>query len=175
MRDDTVGAVKTGSLGIIIIIVYHKIIYSVTTNADCHPPHMQTEEELDKKFRQKDKRRRKKMKVSGKQVQGLKDIIIKKNEHHHITSSPHQTWLTKKVISARLNSMITEIILLISAVLLIIAILMQNRGAGLGGAIGGGDGEIHHTKRGAEKGLFILTIIFSVVFLLSAFLNVLRF
>lgn len=70
--------------------------------------------------------------------------------------------------------MITEIILLISAVLLIVAILMQSRGAGLGGAIGGGD-EIHHTKRGAEKGLFILTIIFSVVFLLSAFINVLLF
>lgn len=71
---------------------------------------------------------------------------------------------------------IAEIISLISAVLLIIAILIQNRGAGLGGAFGGGDGgEVFHTKRGAEKGIFILTIVLSAIFLLSAFANVVFF
>lgn len=39
---------------------------------------MPTEEEIDKRFRRKDQRRRKKMKVSGKQVQSLKNIIAKK-------------------------------------------------------------------------------------------------
>lgn len=68
--------------------------------------------------------------------------------------------------------MYLEIIQIIAAVLLIIAILMQNRGSGLGSAFGGQD-SIAHKKRGAEKGIFIITIILSVVFLGTALLNVL--
>lgn len=51
----------------------------------------------------------------------------------------------------------------IIAVLLILAILMQNRGAGLSGLFGGG-GDVYRTKRGIEKTLFTLTIILSILF-----------
>ena len=51
------------------------------------------------------------------------------------------------------------------AVLLMIAILMQNRGAGLGGVFGGSGG-VYLTKRGLEKKLFIATIVLAAVFIL---------
>ncbi len=56
-----------------------------------------------------------------------------------------------------------QIIQIITAVLLTVAILLQNKGAGLSGVFGGG-GEIFRTKRGMEKSLFIITIILAVIF-----------
>ncbi|TSA44882.1 preprotein translocase subunit SecG [bacterium] len=49
------------------------------------------------------------------------------------------------------------------SVLLVVAILLQNRGAGLS-AVFGGSGNIYRTKRGLEKGLYILTIILVILF-----------
>ncbi len=46
--------------------------------------------------------------------------------------------------------MLLDIIQIILAVLLITAILLQNRGAGLGATFGG-EGNIYRTKRGAER------------------------
>ncbi|MBI3290990.1 preprotein translocase subunit SecG [Candidatus Falkowbacteria bacterium] len=69
--------------------------------------------------------------------------------------------------------MIIDIIQIVSAVLLIIAVLMQSRGAGLGSAFGASDGSAYQTKRGAEKGIFYFTIILSIVFLVTAFINIL--
>jgi len=66
--------------------------------------------------------------------------------------------------------MFIDIIQLISAILLIIAVLLQNRGAGLGAAFGG-EGNVYRAKRGVEKWLFILTIILSIVFLGTALIN----
>jgi len=63
--------------------------------------------------------------------------------------------------------MITDIIQITFAVLLIIAILMQNRGSGLGSAFGG-EGNVYRTKRGVEKYLFVATIIFAILFLAIA-------
>lgn len=60
---------------------------------------------------------------------------------------------------------------IILAVLLIAGILLQNGGAGLDGALGGGDAMAQgpmHTRRGAERGLFKLTIIIAVLFIISA-------
>ena len=54
---------------------------------------------------------------------------------------------------------------IVVAVLLMAAILMQNRGAGLGGIFGGGGG-VYLTKRGLEKKLYIATIVLAVVFIL---------
>ena len=54
---------------------------------------------------------------------------------------------------------------IIVAVLLIAAILMQNRGAGLGGIFGGGGG-VYLTKRGLEKKLYIATIVLAAIFIL---------
>ena len=68
--------------------------------------------------------------------------------------------------------MVLNIIQIVIAVVLIIVILVQNKGAGLGAAFGG-EGNIYRTKRGLEKSLHISTIVLSVLFLVTAFLNVL--
>lgn len=49
------------------------------------------------------------------------------------------------------------------SVLLIGAILLQQKGGGLGSAFGG-DGQVYRSRRGIEKVLFILTIILAVLF-----------
>jgi len=51
------------------------------------------------------------------------------------------------------------------SVLLILSILVQNRASGLGSAFGG-SGVIHVKKRGAEKVLFIATIVLAAIFVL---------
>jgi len=62
---------------------------------------------------------------------------------------------------------------IIFSVVLIIAILLQQTGAGLGGALGGSDGgSFHHTRRGFEKFLFYLSIACAILFALSAFLAI---
>jgi len=57
---------------------------------------------------------------------------------------------------------------IVIAVLLMVAVLMQNRGTGLGSAFGGGGGGggVYMTKRGLEKKLFIATIVLAVIFIL---------
>lgn len=67
--------------------------------------------------------------------------------------------------------MAIQIIQLISAILLIVLILIQNKGAGLGSAFGG-ESTVYRTKRGAEKGIFIATIILAVIFLGSSLVSV---
>lgn len=68
--------------------------------------------------------------------------------------------------------MILDIIQLISAILLIIVVLLQNRGTGLGMAFGG-EGNVYRTKRGLEKFLAIATIVLSIIFLTTALINIL--
>jgi len=61
---------------------------------------------------------------------------------------------------------------IILSFLLIAAVLLQQTGAGLGGAFGGAEtGAGFHTRRGAEKFLFRATIVLAVLFALSAFLS----
>jgi len=60
---------------------------------------------------------------------------------------------------------VVKIVQIVVAVLLMISILMQNRGAGLGGVFGGSGG-VYLTKRGLEKKLFITTIVLAVIFIL---------
>ncbi|KKS42462.1 preprotein translocase subunit SecG [Candidatus Kuenenbacteria bacterium RIFCSPHIGHO2_12_FULL_42_14] len=57
-----------------------------------------------------------------------------------------------------------DIIQIVIAILLIITILLQNRGSGLGSAFGG-EGNIYMAKRGAEKFIFFATIALAVAFL----------
>ena len=52
---------------------------------------------------------------------------------------------------------------IIISVALITAILLQSKGTGLG-SVFGGDGSVFRTRRGAEKGLFQLTIVLAVAF-----------
>ena len=63
--------------------------------------------------------------------------------------------------------------LIVVSVLLMVVILLQNRGSGLGAAFGG-EGNIYRTKRGAEKILFYATIALAAIFLLLAFFNFLN-
>ncbi len=53
---------------------------------------------------------------------------------------------------------------LIIAILLILSILLQSQGSGLGSAFGGSN-SVYLTKRGLEKKLFIATIILAALFL----------
>lgn len=63
-----------------------------------------------------------------------------------------------------MNWELTLSIVQISTVaLLTIAILLQAKGAGLG-AVFGGEGNVYRTKRGAERVLFIATIVLGVIF-----------
>lgn len=59
-----------------------------------------------------------------------------------------------------------------TSVLLVVAILLQQKGAGLGAAFGG-EGNVYRTKRGMEKTLFIGTIILALIFFITAFINLL--
>jgi preprotein translocase subunit SecG len=68
--------------------------------------------------------------------------------------------------------MIINISQIVLGILLVIVILLQRQGSGLSGAFGG-DGEFYHTKRGAEKFLFVSTIVLSVLFFGTALVNVL--
>lgn len=68
---------------------------------------------------------------------------------------------------------ILDIVQIVLAVLLSAAILMQSKGTGLGGVFGGGDANIYRTKRGAERVLFIGTIVIGVLFFATAFTSVL--
>lgn len=57
------------------------------------------------------------------------------------------------------------------AVLLMVAILLQNRGAGLGGTFGGDFGG-YYTKRGMEKFLLYATWVLAALFIALAIANV---
>ena len=59
--------------------------------------------------------------------------------------------------------------LLVTAIGLIAAVLMQSRGSGLGAAFGGG-GESFHTRRGVEQRLYQFTIALSVLFVIVCML-----
>lgn len=67
--------------------------------------------------------------------------------------------------------MILSIIQVVSAVLLIISILLQNRGTGLGSAFGG-EGNVYRTKRGLESVIFKATIVLAVIFLGASLLSI---
>jgi preprotein translocase subunit SecG len=63
-----------------------------------------------------------------------------------------------------------QIVQFILSILLIIFILLQHRGTGLGGAFGG-ESSIYRSKRGIEKFLYLATIIIAVLFVLLSIAN----
>lgn len=63
-------------------------------------------------------------------------------------------------------NVILQIITIASAVLMIVSILLQQRGATLGAGFGS-SGELYTTRRGVDRNLFEVTIILAVVFVLS--------
>jgi preprotein translocase subunit SecG len=61
---------------------------------------------------------------------------------------------------------------MILAVALVTAILLQQRGTGLGGAFGG-EVTAYRSRRGIERTLFRLTIVLAVLFVIFSLLNLL--
>ena len=61
---------------------------------------------------------------------------------------------------------ILQIVNVGSAVLMILSILLQQRGATLGAGFGS-SGELYTTRRGIDKNLFEVSIVFAVIFILS--------
>jgi preprotein translocase subunit SecG len=59
---------------------------------------------------------------------------------------------------------IINIGLILTSIALVISIILQSKGAGLGGLTGSDTGGVFTARRGIEKTLFRITIIFSVVF-----------
>ena len=51
---------------------------------------------------------------------------------------------------------------IITAILLILSILLQNKGAGLSGMFGGSN-NVYLSKRGLDKTLFVSTIVLTVI------------
>ena len=56
---------------------------------------------------------------------------------------------------------IISIIQIFVSLFLILAILVQNKGVGLSGVFGG-EGNVYRTKRGAERVLYVLTIVLGI-------------
>jgi len=63
-------------------------------------------------------------------------------------------------------NLILQVTTIGSAALLIIAILLQQRGASLGAGFGS-SGELYTTRRGLDKNLFEVSVVLAVVFVLS--------
>jgi preprotein translocase subunit SecG len=61
-----------------------------------------------------------------------------------------------------------QIALIVVAVFLILSVILQSKGAGLGGLTGADTGGVFTARRGIEKTLFWATIALSVVFFILA-------
>lgn len=68
---------------------------------------------------------------------------------------------------------IISIALIIVSIALTASVVLQSKGAGLGGLTGQDSGGMFSARRGIEKTLFRVTIVFSVLFFLLALLSVL--
>jgi preprotein translocase subunit SecG len=66
-----------------------------------------------------------------------------------------------------------DIALIITSIALIASVILQSKGAGLGGLTGVDTGGIFTARRGIEKTLFRITIVLSVLFFLLAIATVL--
>ena len=66
---------------------------------------------------------------------------------------------------------IYDYVTIASGIIMSILILMQTRGAGLGAGFGG-SAELNTVRRGSDKTLFQLTIIFAVIFVFSIILGI---
>lgn len=67
-------------------------------------------------------------------------------------------------------SQILEAITIISALLMMLTVLLQSRGASLGAGFGA-SGELFTTRRGIDKSLHDTSIVLAVIFILSILVN----
>jgi preprotein translocase subunit SecG len=66
--------------------------------------------------------------------------------------------------------MIIMILQVLVAIGLIVVILLQAKGTGLGSTFGG-QSQMYHSKRGVERVVFYLTIILAILFVVLSILN----
>lgn len=66
-------------------------------------------------------------------------------------------------------SLILQISTVISGILMMILVMLQQRGASLGAGFGA-SGELFTTRRGVEKSVFNATIFFAIIFVASIIL-----
>lgn len=64
--------------------------------------------------------------------------------------------------------LITQIL---TGLITIVLVILQSKGTGIGSAFGGDMG-FYSTKRGAEKMLFVFTIVVATIFFISSLLSV---
>jgi len=57
-----------------------------------------------------------------------------------------------------------DIALILTSITLVVSIILQSKGAGLGGLTGSDMGGVFTARRGIEKTLFGVTVVFSVIF-----------
>ena len=62
----------------------------------------------------------------------------------------------------------------IISILLVIVILLQQRGTALGSAFGGSGGEAYSSRRGFQKNLLWATVVLTAAFIVLAVLNLVR-
>ncbi len=67
---------------------------------------------------------------------------------------------------------VVDIALVLVSIALIASVILQSKGAGLGGLTGADTGGIFTARRGVEKTLFYVTIALGVVFFVLAILSV---
>lgn len=65
-----------------------------------------------------------------------------------------------------------SIVQIIVSITLTVLVLIQARGHGVGGVFGG-QSSVYQSRRGVDRAIFNLTIVFAVLFLLVSLLNVL--
>jgi preprotein translocase subunit SecG len=61
-----------------------------------------------------------------------------------------------------------DIAMIITSIALIVSVILQSKGAGLGGLTGGDTGGVFTARRGIEKVLFRVTIVLSILFFILA-------
>ena len=61
---------------------------------------------------------------------------------------------------------------IVISIALIVAIVLQSKGAGLGGLTGATEGSVFRARRGVEKLLFNITIGLAIAFFVTSILNV---
>lgn len=64
-----------------------------------------------------------------------------------------------------------NIVQVVLAIVLIVAILLQTKGSSFSGIFGGDSSAVYRTRRGFEKQLFRMTIVMSVIFFVVALIN----
>lgn len=69
--------------------------------------------------------------------------------------------------------MILQIVSIVAGVLMILMILLQQRGASLGAGFGS-SGELYTTRRGTDKSLFEATIFMAVIFVAALIISLVR-